>query len=68
MNTHTKLLATLALLVALPSGAQEPVVAVADPEALFKDKDPQLNANKQLAVHFMRDLLRQCITGRRATG
>ncbi len=59
MNTHTKLLASLALLVALPSGAQEPVVAVADPEALFKDKDPQLNANKQLALHFMRDLL-QC--------
>jgi predicted SnoaL-like aldol condensation-catalyzing enzyme len=46
----------LALHVAV---AQEPVVAVDDPEALFVDVDPTLNANKQLALHFMRELL-QC--------
>ncbi len=51
-----------ALLVVLLSSsltAQEPVVAVADPEALFVDADPALHANKQLALHFMRELL-QC--------
>ena len=54
-----------ALLIALfvAHGAQvagqEPVVAVADPETLFVDEDPALNANKQLALHFMRELL-QC--------
>jgi predicted SnoaL-like aldol condensation-catalyzing enzyme len=37
--------------------AQEPVVGVADPEALFHDKNPKLNANKQVAYHIMLDLL-----------
>src|SRR5512134_937418 len=49
----------LAVLVAAPVAAQEPVVPVADPEALFVDDDPKLHANKQLALHFMRELL-QC--------
>jgi predicted SnoaL-like aldol condensation-catalyzing enzyme len=49
----------LALLVAAPLAAQEPVVAVADPEALFVSDDPAVHANKQLALHFMRELL-QC--------
>lgn len=52
-----------ALLVAVfamsPAAAQEPVVAAADSEALFVDEDPALHANKQLALHFMRELL-QC--------
>src|SRR6478609_5410177 len=39
--------------------AQEPVVGVADPEALFTDANPKLNANKQAALHIMKDLL-QC--------
>ena len=39
--------------------AQEPVVGVADPEALFTDGNPRLNANKQAALHIMKDLL-QC--------
>jgi predicted SnoaL-like aldol condensation-catalyzing enzyme len=39
--------------------AQEPVVGVADPESLFKDSNPRLNANKQAALHIMKDLL-QC--------
>jgi predicted SnoaL-like aldol condensation-catalyzing enzyme len=37
--------------------AQEPVVGVADPEALFHDKNPKLNANKQVVMHIMIDLL-----------
>jgi predicted SnoaL-like aldol condensation-catalyzing enzyme len=39
--------------------AQEPVAAAADPQSLFNDPDPRLHANKQLALHFMRELL-QC--------
>ncbi len=34
-----------------------PVTGVSDPEALFKDKDPRLNANKQAAYHIVKDLL-----------
>jgi predicted SnoaL-like aldol condensation-catalyzing enzyme len=37
--------------------AQEPVTAVADPEAQFTSKDPRLNANKQVVLHIERDLL-----------
>jgi len=39
--------------------AQEPVVGVTDPESLFTDSNPKLNANKQAALHIMKDLL-QC--------
>ena len=39
--------------------AQEPVVGVKDPEALFGDRNPALNKNKQAALHIMRELL-QC--------
>jgi hypothetical protein len=49
----------LAVLVALPGFAEEPVVAAPDLEALFVDEDPALHASKQLALHFMRELL-QC--------
>lgn len=38
--------------------AQEPVVAPADQEALFRDKDPVLNRNKQAAMHIVVDLLK----------
>src|SRR5215467_10778572 len=52
-----------ALLTLVPAGsalyAQEPVVGVKDPEALFKDSDPALNRNKQATLHIMRELL-QC--------
>ncbi len=58
MLNRLGVLLAFALAVA-PLGAQEPVVAVADPEALFVDDDPALHANKQLALHFMRELL-QC--------
>ena len=49
----------LGVLFAAPAPAQEPVTAVADPEALFVSDDPAVHANKQLALHFMRELL-QC--------
>ena len=38
--------------------AQEPVTGTPD-EALFTDSDPKLHANKQVALHIMRELL-QC--------
>jgi predicted SnoaL-like aldol condensation-catalyzing enzyme len=38
-------------------GQAEPVVGVADPMSLFKDKDKTLNANKQAAMHIVIDLL-----------
>lgn len=34
-----------------------PVVASANPEALFSSPDPRLNANKQVALKIVRDLL-----------
>lgn len=35
----------------------EPVVGVADPDALFTDKDPVLHRNKQAAYHIVKELL-----------
>lgn len=53
------LLVAAAVLLAAPTGllAQEPVVPAPDVDALFTSKDPQLNANKQVAYHIMKDLL-----------
>jgi predicted SnoaL-like aldol condensation-catalyzing enzyme len=48
-----------AAVVSAPSAAQEPVIAAADPEALFTDPNPTLNANKQAVLHILRELL-QC--------
>ena len=36
---------------------QEPVVGSAEPEKLFKSSDRKLNANKQVVLHIVRDLL-----------
>src|SRR5438067_686176 len=52
----------LSLAAALLTGgvslhAQETVVGVSDPEALFHSSDPKLDANKQAAYHIVRDLL-----------
>lgn len=47
----------LAALVAGFASAQEPVVGSTNPEKLFTSKDPQLNANKQVVLHIVRDLL-----------
>ena len=46
-------------LLAAPVAAQSPVVGVANPEALFTDKNPTVNKNKQAALRIMRELL-QC--------
>ena len=57
-----KYLATAAIalsFIATPLAAQTAVKGVANPEALFHDKDPQVNRNKQAALHIMRELL-QC--------
>src|SRR5262249_52767714 len=43
--------------IAAPVLGQAPVVAAADPEALFTSADPKLNANKQVVLHIVRDLL-----------
>jgi len=50
---------SLALFLCIPAIAQERVVGVEDPESLFTDPDPQLHANKQVALRIMRELL-QC--------
>jgi len=59
MRLHTSLFVFAACLAAAPLAAQEPVKGVANPESLFTDKDPKLNANKQATLHIMKDLL-QC--------
>lgn len=59
MSFVRKVLLAFVVAFAAPLAAQEPVAAVEDPEALFVDDDPVLHANKQLALHFMRELL-QC--------
>jgi predicted SnoaL-like aldol condensation-catalyzing enzyme len=58
MHIRTLLFASLVVIAAIPAIAQEPVVGKAD-ESLFTDKDPRLHANKQAALHIMRELL-QC--------
>ena len=56
----TRVVLALAALCALHNAAaQEPVVAAADPEALFTDADPAKHANKQVVLRILRDLL-QC--------
>ena len=48
---------TVVVLCSLPLQAQVPVAGSKDPESLFTSKDPMLNANKQVVMHIMRDLL-----------
>jgi predicted SnoaL-like aldol condensation-catalyzing enzyme len=54
-----KLILLLATIVfaSAPAMAQAPVVGNPDPESLFTSPDPKLNANKQVVLHIMRDLL-----------
>ena len=55
-----RIVVSLLALGALGSvAAQEPVVAAKDPEALFADSDPVKQANKQVVLHILRELL-QC--------
>ena len=52
------LVATLLMpLAAAHPSAQAAVVGSRDPESLFTSPDPKLNANKQVVLHIMRDLL-----------
>ena len=46
-----------ALMASVSAFAQEPVTGSSDPESLFTSKEPKLNANKQVVLHIMRDLL-----------
>jgi predicted SnoaL-like aldol condensation-catalyzing enzyme len=60
MKRHLTILAfSLFTLIAagIPVFAQEPVTGVSNPEALFTSKDKKLNANKQVVLHIVRDLL-----------
>jgi predicted SnoaL-like aldol condensation-catalyzing enzyme len=60
MNHRNYLAAALiaaTLLAGSPGRAQEPVVGAKNPEALFTSPDRKLNANKQVVLHIVRDLL-----------
>ena len=59
MNVRIAMMAAAAAgLIAIPAAqAQEAVVGVANPEALFHDKNPKLNRNKQAAYHIEKELL-----------
>ncbi|HKB09323.1 MAG TPA: nuclear transport factor 2 family protein [Vicinamibacterales bacterium] len=61
MKLHCIALVALAALLSPLAGspvfAQAPVVGSRDPESLFTSPDPKLNANKQVVLHIMRDLL-----------
>ena len=61
MKTQLAACAALVVLGMASSAAaqalSDPVVAAANPEALFTSKDPKLNRNKQAALHIEKDLL-----------
>jgi predicted SnoaL-like aldol condensation-catalyzing enzyme len=60
MRNHFKSIVfslSLVILCGMPLHAQEPVLGSKDPESLFTSKDKKLNANKQVVMHIMRDLL-----------
>jgi len=59
LRTFATLIALIVTLAPASAFCQEPVVAAADPEALFTDKDPVLHANKQVVLKIMHELL-QC--------
>jgi len=58
MKRHVFVSVAAALLVgSVQLKAQEPVVGVADPEALFHSKNPTLEKNLQAAYHIQKNLL-----------
>jgi predicted SnoaL-like aldol condensation-catalyzing enzyme len=57
MHKLSLTLCSLLLAASAGLGAQAPVVGHPDPESLFTDPDPKLNANKQVVLHIVRDLL-----------
>lgn len=52
-----RLLLPLVAITSAGALAQAPVVGSKDPESLFTSKDKKLNANKQVVLHIIRDLL-----------
>ena len=59
MKNLGKYFSLFMLVISFPAFAQEPVVGVENPEALFVDDDPVLHRNKQATFHIMKELL-QC--------
>lgn len=59
MKMRTILVAAAAFAASSALYAQEPVVGVKDPEALFKDGSGKIKKNKEAALHINRELL-QC--------
>ena len=59
MKIRTTFLVLAAIGATFALSAQEPVVAVKDPESLFKGGTGKVAANKEAALHIMRELL-QC--------
>jgi predicted SnoaL-like aldol condensation-catalyzing enzyme len=59
MKMRTILVAAAAFAASAALHAQEPVVGVKDPEALFKGGSGKVAKNKEAALHIMRELL-QC--------
>jgi len=57
MRKLLPLLVLAIVVAAAPALAQAPVVGSPDPESLFTSPDARLNANKQVVLHIMRDLL-----------
>ena len=57
MKKQITLIVLLAIVGAALAVAQAPVTGSADPESLFTSKDKKLNANKQVVLHIVRDLL-----------
>ena len=60
MKRSLPMLAALLLTVGTAAGAQalnDPVVAHPNPESLFTSPDPKLNANKQVALKIVKELL-----------
>src|SRR5438093_13030920 len=57
MKEQLTFAALFTLLAVALTFAQAPVTGSSDPESLFTSKDPKLNANKQIVLHIMRDLL-----------
>src|SRR5882724_4108516 len=52
-----KFFCLLPIVFTATSFAQDPVVGAANPESLFTSPDKKLNANKQVVLHIVRDLL-----------
>jgi predicted SnoaL-like aldol condensation-catalyzing enzyme len=58
MKIHsTRYFLLAAALACAPLFAQTPVTGAPDPEALIKDKDPKLEANKRLIYNLFREIL-----------